>query len=693
MRMKALSLSTLLALSCSTLAADSVNSVINASSGKRIVGGEIAPQGDYPWMSALVFTYEEIASSLTVAETNYSTQPFTFTPSGDVSGEIVSCGIGDSECTDATDKVCLIERGEINFSDKALNCEAGGGIGVIIYNNVEGQVFGTLGEGFDGSIPVVAVSQADGQTLLNQVGEVAEISVAQSSTLQQASNCGASYLGDGWVLTASHCVEGVNTDRLKVNVGEYDLSDGAENASDIKHIYMHLNYDDTTLDNDIALIQLETAVDAPAVSLASVEATEQYVGDNSPATVMGWGGRAGYAPGEGPTSDFPDVLHQVELQLFTNEQCKTTMAEASGEDVDPETVGVTDNMLCAGTTTGGKGSCQGDSGGPLVVDTNEGLLQFGVVSWGIGCAAQGYPGVYARVSQFHDWMDGISKGIAVGPMLDFGYVPSDMTLTKTFNVANNSSEDVALAFSGGLDQYTFSEGCDSLTAGQECSLEVTVTPTDFNTAYDGSLTIEVTDNSEIKTSSAHLKAYSVPASETIAAELSGVDAITWYSGGASGWSTNSQDEGFKSGGITDLQESIMLAKVAGAGTLAFEWSVSSEENADEPDEPFDALYLYVNGEMVDFISGDVSFTSYQLELTGDSNLVAWVYRKDPFVSEGDDKGYIKNITFNGESTETPEETTTTPPTTTEPVSNSSGGGSLGWFGLLMAAGLGFRRRK
>ena len=137
MRMKALSLSTLLALSCSTLAADSVNSVINASSGKRIVGGEIAPQGDYPWMSALVFTYEEIASSLTVAETNYSTQPFTFTPSGDVSGEIVSCGIGDSECTDATDKVCLIERGEINFSDKALNCEAGGGIGVIIYNNVE----------------------------------------------------------------------------------------------------------------------------------------------------------------------------------------------------------------------------------------------------------------------------------------------------------------------------------------------------------------------------------------------------------------------------------------------------------------------------------------------------------------------------------------------------------------------------
>ena len=56
-------------------------------------------------------------------------------------------------------------------------------------------------------------------------------------------------------------------------------------------------------------------------------------------------------------------------------------------------------------------------------------------------------------------------------------------------------------------------------------------------------------------------------------------------------------------------------------------------------------------------------------------------------------GSQSHPTENVELTETPEETTTTPPTTTEPVSNSSGGGSLGWFGLLMAAGLGFRRRK
>ena len=44
--------------------------------------------------------------------------------------------------------------------------------------------------------------------------------------------------------------------------------------------------------------------------------------------------------------------------------------------------------------------CQGDSGGPLVVEdgTTEQDTLVGVVSWGIGCARSGLPGIYAEVS-------------------------------------------------------------------------------------------------------------------------------------------------------------------------------------------------------------------------------------------------------------------------------------------------------
>ena len=103
----------------------------------RIVGGEAAIQENWPWMTAYVVTFNELVTSLSVEGIIYETRAFTSGVGGQVSGEIINCGIGDTICADATNKVCLIERGEVNFSEKADNCEAGGGAGAIIYNNEE----------------------------------------------------------------------------------------------------------------------------------------------------------------------------------------------------------------------------------------------------------------------------------------------------------------------------------------------------------------------------------------------------------------------------------------------------------------------------------------------------------------------------------------------------------------------------
>ena len=54
-------------------------------------------------------------------------------------------------------------------------------------------------------------------------------------------------------------------------------------------------------------------------------------------------------------------------------------------------------MLCAGRTN--LDTCQGDSGGPLFFKSaGPGYIQAGITSWGFGCGATGFPGVYTRLS-------------------------------------------------------------------------------------------------------------------------------------------------------------------------------------------------------------------------------------------------------------------------------------------------------
>ena len=144
-----------------------VNKANNQGAATRIVGGEVATQENWPWMTAYVATFTDFLTSLSVNDVVYDTRAFTSGAAGQASAAMVSCGIADAVCAEATGSVCLIERGDVNFSVKVDNCEAGGGIGAIIYNNEEvGNIAGTLGEDYTGSIPVVAVTREDGLALL-----------------------------------------------------------------------------------------------------------------------------------------------------------------------------------------------------------------------------------------------------------------------------------------------------------------------------------------------------------------------------------------------------------------------------------------------------------------------------------------------------------------------------------------------
>ncbi|WP_293759765.1 trypsin-like serine protease [uncultured Paraglaciecola sp.] len=674
------------------------NKANNQIAETRIVGGEEATQENWPWMTAYVGVFTNFLTSLNVNNVIYETRAFTSGVGGQAIGEIIACGIGDAVCADSSGNVCLIERGIVNFSEKADNCEAGGGVGAIIYNNEEfGNISGTLGDEYTGTIPIVAVNQKDGLALLEQIGSIASLAVSETTELQQDASCGASFLGDRWVLTAAHCVDTKNANLLKMNIGEYDLSDGAENAIDIVNIYIHPQYDADDFSNDIAIIELVSSVDVVGVKIADPDVTDQYAIENSLATIAGWGGRTGYAPNEGPTSDFPDILNKVDLRLTTNAQCREELGKSFG--ISADNVSVSDVMICAAIPEGGRGACQGDSGGPLVVNTSSGVQQVGIVSWGFGCAAAGYPGVYTRVSEFKDWISTITDGIAVTQRHNFGFGLEGEVQTTELTVSNNSELNVGLnfAFSDSSHFTLDASNCATLDAGNSCQLSVSYLPA-FANDVSAELII-TTDDAQIKSSSAIVTAgttlgYVVELATTVG-NVS--DAVALFSGGtngASAWVASSTEVGIESSTTGDMQDSIFVAKIEGEGVLTFDWAVSSEANILEETDPdferFDALFLYLNGDLVDVIDGnddEINFTEYSLDLPEGSNLINWTYSKDPDVSEGDDKGFIRNLVF-AATVVTPSPVAVLP---TPITSNSSGGGSLGWI-LLCLVGLAFRLR-
>ena len=119
----------------------------------------------------------QIAASLTVGASSYSVLPIDESPKASASGPLADFGTGEAPAPGSmSGKICLIQRGTISFADKVVNCQTSGGLGAVIYNNVPGNVNAGL-FGVATTIPSVTATQADGATMLTQLGQTATVAV------------------------------------------------------------------------------------------------------------------------------------------------------------------------------------------------------------------------------------------------------------------------------------------------------------------------------------------------------------------------------------------------------------------------------------------------------------------------------------------------------------------------------------
>lgn len=269
-----------------------------------------------------------------------------------------------------------------------------------------------------------------------KAGEIPwQVSFQDTSYIPDFHFCGGSVLNENWIICAAHCVE-PSTDNpdpdYEIEGGMISLRAGGQERK-VDAIIRNKNYAPLRTQNDISLIHVSEPFDLnddqmpmKGVTLPSkmsgateqdpyvqADFSESYPDSDWTTAIKGTVfGVTGWGTLEAGGST-PDIMQKVAVSYITDDVCNEPPPPANpSAGYDGRVIY---SMICAGGAGGNHDSCQGDSGGPLNLIKLGGINgetdytisseQVGIVSWGSGCADDGYPGVYTQLAFFVDWID------------------------------------------------------------------------------------------------------------------------------------------------------------------------------------------------------------------------------------------------------------------------------------------------
>ncbi|KAI2068415.1 hypothetical protein LOZ39_005794 [Ophidiomyces ophidiicola] len=247
------------------------------------------------------------------------------------------------------------------------------------------------------SMAATRVKSSDGGKIVGGVpAKLGEFPSMLALGWNTSSPCGAVLVGPKLALTAAHCITtfdnppGSKPDPSLqfawVRAGSLTKDEGGIQVR-IASKVEHPDYIWYSNDNDITLLHLDKPIhESPTVRYAKLPKKDSEPAPHSLAKTAGWGA-------DKTNATVRPLLH-VTIPIVRRRGCQNSYIRA------PRPRTITRDMVCAGAPE--RDACNGDSGGPLYdLKTNE---LIGIVSWGEGCGSPTYPGVFARVRKYVDWI-------------------------------------------------------------------------------------------------------------------------------------------------------------------------------------------------------------------------------------------------------------------------------------------------
>lgn len=374
--------------------------------------------------------------------------------------------------------------------------------------------------------------------------------------------CGGSLIAPDWVLTAAHCLEGMDAEDLELNIGGYFLNGlpSGENRR-AEWFVLHEDYEHEVdgSANDIALIRLNESSTKTPLKMMN-RPTFERIYNGFPLTVIGWG-----VTEEGSTVS-PSTLQEVTLPFRSDNIC---MGTYGGLD------SYWSKFVCAGFAEGGKDSCQGDSGGPMFANVDGAHSLVGVVSWGGGCARANAYGAYTEVSHYFSWIEQHMHGVSVSGTALFGFIGQGRNKPESFYVINNGDTEAVVTSKviseGPFDFEIDSENwvTDVIPAKQRCEFKVNATG-DRVGEKNGKLTLQVAQNNTSQFISTKFNTKVLAAMSTTDSQVLN-NEWTWYTGHDASWgrTTEGASNVLRSGSLDAGKRSVLETYVTGKGIIKF----------------------------------------------------------------------------------------------------------------------------